>query len=122
MEQRLRACVRLHATDAGDFVFAYSVEPVPGRGYSPMFAISMPMDEASGFREDVERLFGAYAKGEPVGDVYGMEMTAAMTGTVVGERPLAVAYMEDMVDYALSPKTVGIECIDERWEYYCKED
>ena len=56
MERRLRACVELQATETGDLAFMYCVEARPGAGYSPMFGMSLPMEEATFFKRDVERL------------------------------------------------------------------
>ena len=47
MERRLRACVELQATETGDLAFMYCVEARPGAGYSPMFGMSLPMEEAT---------------------------------------------------------------------------
>ena len=90
MERRLRACVELQATETGDLAFMYCVEARPGAGYSPMFGMSLPMEEATFFKRDVERLLDAFcshAVGKEGGVPYGLMLTAVMSKELFGRRP-----------------------------------
>jgi hypothetical protein len=125
MERRLRARVELQAVDTGDVAFLYCVELQPGVGISPVFGLSFPLEQATTFREDVEKyteaFFGGDEDGMPLGGVYDPFGASIMAHTLFGRRPLAVAYMEDIVGFEPSSKVTRIECVSERWEYYCAE-
>lgn len=123
MENRMRACVQLQSTDTGELVMLYSVDLMSNSSYSAVFAASFPLDQATTFRDDAETFVSAMSGqgGElPAGGTrYGLRAASELERELYGARPLAVAYMEDMIDCVPSCGVMRIECYCESWEYYC---